>query len=109
MAEPGTALCPSHLREARSGVTGGDHAALSPAAAQALTLYSERAVSWLIQVSSVSRLGAAVRKLAGAHRPRAVTGGARHVAPPERPPSTGWRPGPPGPPPPGRPGCACVM
>ena len=74
MAEPGDVLCPAHLREACSGVPGGDHVALSPSAASALKLDSERSVSWLIQVSSVSRLGAAVRKLADAHRAEAVTG-----------------------------------
>jgi hypothetical protein len=66
--------CPAHLREACSAEAGGDHAALSPAAAQALTHNSERSVSWLIQVSSAPRLGAAFRRLAGARGPEAVTG-----------------------------------
>jgi hypothetical protein len=74
MAETDAVLCPPHLREACAGAAGGDHAALSPAAAQALKLYSERSVSWLIQVSSGSRLGTAARKLTDLHRAGAVTG-----------------------------------
>ena len=73
LAQPGAVLCPAHLREACSGLPGSDHVALSPAAAQALKLDSERSVSWLIQVSSVSRLGAAVGKLARVHRAGVVT------------------------------------
>jgi hypothetical protein len=69
VARPGAGLCPAHLREACSG--------RGPAAAETLTGYSERSVSWLTQVSSAPRLGSAVRRLAGGRRPEAVTGGCR--------------------------------
>jgi len=74
MAGPGAGWCPAHLREACSGAGGRGHAALSPAAAQALKRDHERSVSWLIQVSSATRLGTTARRLARVHRPEAVSG-----------------------------------
>ena len=59
LAGPRSGLCPAHLQEACTAVDGGGHGPLSSAAAQVLTLNSERPASWLIRTAEPVGLAAA--------------------------------------------------
>jgi hypothetical protein len=68
LASPQVGLCPAHLHEACSDAGGGGHGPLSPAAAQVLTLNSERPASWLDGIAEPVGLAGAALGLIGRRR-----------------------------------------
>jgi hypothetical protein len=78
LASPQAGLCPAHLHEACADAGGRGHGPLSAAAAQVLTLNSERPASWLAESAEPVGLAGAARALADRRRhPRHGAGAER--------------------------------